>query len=141
MNEVNPTIRLWDYCSEAGRNEIEAWARSVRLGVRERAQLNQKMDMLERVGFEVACHMEFLAGTSGDFNHIYKLVVKSQRMLRPMLCRGPLDTRGEATVLCGAIEKDFKLDPPTAAGQAEKRRQRILDLPAGQKGRAPHERF
>ena len=133
--------RLWDYSSTPGRNEMQLWAWKEKLGVRERAQLNQKLDMLERVGFDVAQHLEFLAGTTGEFHHVFKLVVRSQRMLRPMLCRGPIDARGETTLLCGAIEKDFKLDPSSAAAEADKRRQCIVDCEAGQERRVVHERF
>jgi hypothetical protein len=120
---------------------MQLWARKEKLGVRERAQLNQKLDMLERVGFDVAQHLEFLAGTTGEFRHIFKLVVRSQRMLRPMLCRGPVDARGEATLLCGAIDKDFEMDPSSAAAEADNRRQCILDCHAGQERRVVHERF
>jgi len=130
--------QLWDYVHGPGRNEIQVWAKKQKLGVRERAQLNQKIDMLERVGFDVAYHLEFLAGTSGEFNHVFKLVVKSQRMLRPMLCRGPADPHREVTFLCGAIEKDFSLLPANAAEQAEERRQRLI---AGLGRRIAHERF
>jgi hypothetical protein len=134
--------RLWDYLRGPGRNEMQAWADQQKLGLRERAQLNQKLDMLERVGFETACSLKFLAGTSGDCRHILKLIVESERMLRPMLCRGPLDPRGEATLLCGAIEKDFQLHPPGAADQAEEHRQDILRGPRPEsEKRVAHERF
>ena len=133
---------LWDYLHGPGRNEMQSWAKREKLGVRERAQLNQKLDMLERIGFETAYHLAFLAGTSGEWNQIFKLIVKSQRMLRPMLCRGPADSQTEVTLLCGAIEKDFELEPPTAAEQADRhRRNLIADRDAGSKRRANHERF
>jgi len=133
---------LWDYLHGLGRNEMQAWAKKEKLGVRERAQLNQKLDMLAQIGFDTACHLEFLAGTSGEFNQVYKLVVKSQRMLRPMLCRGPIDPKGEVTLLCGAIEKDFKLVPPAAAEQAERNRRQVIGADAaGITKRIDHERF
>jgi hypothetical protein len=134
--------RLWDYLRGPGRNEIQAWAKQQKLGVRERAQLNQKLDMLERVGFDTACSLEFLAGTSGGYPHIFKLVVRSQRMLRPMLCRGPIEPKGEATLLCGAIEKDFELLPADAARRADENRLRLMDAARlGEERRMPHERF
>jgi hypothetical protein len=121
---------------------MHVWADEEKLGVRERAQLNQKLDMLGRIGFETAKHLEFLKGTSGDYNHIFKLVVKSQRMLRPMLCRGPRDCAIEVTLLAGAIEKDSRLHPADAAGQAETRRRLLMKLPEGHtQYRIPHERF
>jgi hypothetical protein len=129
---------LWDYLSSRDSNEMQAWASELKLGVRERAQLNQKLDMLERVGFETARSLKFLAGTSGDYNHIFKLVVHSQRMLRPMLCRGPLDAQSEITLLLGAIEKDFKLEPHNAAERADQHRSKVA-MDGGK--RINHERF
>jgi hypothetical protein len=133
---------LWDYLHSPERNELQEWAKGEKLGVKERAQLNSKLDLLERIGFESACVHKYVTGTSGDHNHIFKLIVKSQRMLRPMLCRGPLNTYGEVTLLCGAIEKDYKLHPPNAASRAEEHRGLILDgVKIGHERRVCHERF
>lgn len=134
--------QIWDFLRGPGKSVMHAWADEEKLGVRERAQLNQKLDMLGRIGFETAKHLEFLKGTSGEHNHIFKLVVKSQRMLRPMLCRGPRDHTREVTLLAGAIEKDYRLHPADAAGQAESRRQFLVDHPeAPEQHRIRHERF
>lgn len=133
---------LWDYSNGAERNEMLTWAADLKLGSRERAQLNQKLDMLSRIGFETARNLHFVAGTSGSENHVFKLVVHSQRMLRPMLCRGPVSAHSEATLLCGAIEKDFKLEPSNAAEKAEGHRQKIIaGIGEGKKVRVDHERF
>jgi len=133
---------LWDYLHGPGRNEMQSWAKKEKLGVRERAQLNQKLDMLERIGFETAYHLAFLAGSSGEFNQIFKLIVKSQRMLRPMLCRGPADIQTEVTLLCGAIEKDFELVPPTAAELADRHQRKLMAAGGAElKRRVNHERF
>lgn len=133
---------LWDYVHGPIRNEMQAWAKREKLGSRERAQLNQKLDMLSRIGFEMARSLNCLAGTSGDHNHIFKLIVHSERMLRPMLCRGPVEPTVEATLLCGAIEKDFKLDPSNASEQAEKNRQAVISgAREGKEVRVSHERF
>ena len=45
-------------------------------------------------------------------------------MLRPMLCKGPVEMEEEFTFLLGAIEKNFILDED--AEDAEDRRQIIL---------------
>ena len=135
-------IELWDYLHGVDRNEMQLWAEREKLGVRERAQLNQKLDMLAVIGFDTAWQLKFVAGTSGNYNHIYKLIVKSQRMLRPMLCRGPRDMRAEITLLCGAIEKDFELHPAGAASQPDKYRLQLeTDLKLGHNRRVEHERF
>jgi hypothetical protein len=50
--------------------------------------------------------------------------------------------RDEVTLLCGAIEKDFKLHPANAASRAEEhRKQLVCDISSGQERRVPHERF
>jgi hypothetical protein len=131
---------LWDYLHCPGRNEMQAWAQQEKLGVRERAQLNQKLDMLERIGFDTAYHLSFLKGTSGEYNQIFKLVVKSERMLRPMLCRGPLKNDTEVTLLCGAIEKDFDLTPSNVAEKADGYRRNLL-AEGGSTRRVNHDRF
>jgi hypothetical protein len=135
-------MNLWDFSDPPDRNRIAEWGLRVRLSSRERGQLNQKLDMLERLGFDTAHGLDFLAGPLKHERHIYKLVVHAERMLRPMLCLGPFDNRGEMTLLCGTIEKDWELDPPDAPARAEARRQVLLDPSnAGTRLRVPHERF
>jgi hypothetical protein len=51
-----------------------------------------------------------LAGPIKKQKHIYKLVIHGQRMLRPMLCKGPFQMDTEFTLLLGAIEINSKLD-------------------------------
>jgi len=135
-------MTLWDFFHPPDRNEISEWAHNVRLSRQERAQLNQKLDMLERLGFDIAHGLDFLAGPLKHHRHISKLVVHAGRMLRPMLCLGPFDNRAEMTLLCGAIEKDWELDPPDAPARAEAKRQLLIDRrTAKEKLRVPHERF
>ena len=128
-------VDLWDYMAESG-NELQAWAKRTNLGVRDRARLNQKLDMLERNGFDV--RLSFIAATSGDFNHIYKIRVTTDIQMRPMFCRGPADMHSEITLLCGAIEKGDKYEPPNAAAISEQRR---LEISGNPRRRAAHERF
>ena len=69
-------------------------------------------------------------------SHIYKLKVYTDRMLRPMLCKGPIDSENEFTMLLGAIEKGGVLD--TDSKDAEQVRLAILANP---KLRKDHERY
>lgn len=64
-------------------------------------------------------------------SHIYKLVIHGQRMLRPMLCRGPVNTDAEFTMLIGAIEKGGVLD--VDASEAEARRQEVISDPVNRR--------
>ena len=135
-------MELWDFCSDSGRNEIQDWARKLRLTARERGQLNQKLHALTRIGFDLA-HETFLAGPihskSEKFEHIYKLRIFSDRPLRPMLCRGPVRTIDEMTLLCGAIETDHGFQPVGAPALAVERRARVENSQGG--FRKLHERF
>jgi len=60
-------------------------------------------------------------------SHIYKLIIHGEKMLRPMLCKGPIEMDNEYTMLIGAIEADFKLD--VDAEDAEIRRAEIISNP------------
>ncbi|HUA18376.1 MAG TPA: hypothetical protein VMU80_20650 [Bryobacteraceae bacterium] len=98
---------------------------------RDRGQLLQKMDMLAMHGMDLPPGL--LAGPIKSKrepekqSHIYKLIIHGQRMLRPMLCRGPVDMAAEFTMLIGAIEKDGVLD--VDAMDAEERRQEVISDP------------
>jgi hypothetical protein len=122
--------RIFEYV-EGGESAIGRWLRDQDISPRDRGQLMQKMDMLSRNGMDLPPGL--LAGPIKSKrkpkmqSHIYKLIVHGQRMLRPMLCRGPVDTDGEFTILIGAIEKDGVLD--VDAADAEARRQEVIADP------------
>lgn len=97
--------------------------------------LNQKLARFQQIDFELAIGTKLLAGPI--YQHIYKLVIHGDVMLRPMLCRGPIEPEAEYTLLVGAIERGGKL-PKGAPQQAEENRQTVLDDPAR---RARHERI
>ena len=69
-------------------------------------------------------------------SHIYKLIIHGDRMLRPLLCKGPINMATEFTFLLGAIEAGGVLDTDTE--DAEDIRIAIL---ADEKLRMPHERY
>lgn len=125
---------LFDFVDNKERNAMQVWATTRGLTKRDRAQLNLKIDMLELNGFGL--HPHLLAGPIKKQKHIYKLVVHGQRMLRPMLCKGPFDMNAEFTFLLGAIEINFKLDEDPA--QATTNRDIVL---ADRKRRTPRERY
>lgn len=113
---------------------MQVWATDQGLTKRDRGQLNQKADMLQLNGF--ALHPNLLAGPINKQKHIYKLIVHGQRMLRPMLCKGPFDMDAEFTFLLGAIEINFKLDADPEG--ATKNREVLLN---DRNRRTPHERY
>jgi hypothetical protein len=130
-------IMLWVFLSPRPRSEnlILRWVRDERLTTRDRAMLNQKLDRLRQLDYDLAIGTKLLAGPI--YKHIYKLIIHGDVMLRPLLCRGPIDSEAEYTLLLGAIEKGGKL-PKGAPQQAEENRLVVLSDPSR---RAKHERI
>jgi hypothetical protein len=126
---------LWDFLSSRGENVILRWVRDEKLTKSARAILNQKLDRLSQIDFHLAIGSKFLAGPI--YKHIYKLIIKGDVMLRPMLCRGPIDNETEYTLLVGAIEKGGKL-PAGAKEEAEANREIVIRDPLR---RREHERI
>ena len=131
---------IWDYQSE-NQNLIRQWADGIRLGKRDRALLDQKLDALEALEFDLATHTHLVAGPlrSSKDKHIYKLRVNAGVMIRIMLCRGPLTGEAACTLLEGATERDGRLVPANAPEVAAKRREDVLGKPVD--CRRKHERF
>jgi hypothetical protein len=118
--------RLWDFLSARGENAILRWVRVERFSKRDRAVLNQKLERLAQVDFQLAIGTKLLAGPI--YKHVYKLVIHGAVMLRPMLCRGPINNEAEYTLLRGAIERNGKL-PVEAMKEAEANRDTIISDP------------
>src|ERR1700693_2475607 len=120
--------RIFEYVEKDGQSTVGLWLREAGVTERDRGQLVQKMDMLAMHGMDLPPGL--LAGPIPSKvrrdkfqSHIYKLIIHGQRMLRPMLCRGPIDNNSEFTILIGAIEVGGVLNvDPT---EAEARRQEI----------------
>ncbi len=115
-------MELWDF-RNGDRNEIFAWAQ--RLSKRDRAALNQKLDLLERLDFEQAIGLKLLAGPIQHSGHILKLRASGDHALRPLLCRGPHVPLHEYTLLKGAKELDRKLEPPGVLDTAIENRSHV----------------
>jgi N-acetylglucosamine kinase-like BadF-type ATPase len=131
-SDTEKRFDLFDYRDDRGRNEISAWTRGQEK--RQIAQLNLKLDMLQRYGDEVSSNVLLRMS-----EHIYKLKAKTkQKQLRPMLCKGPIADATEFTLLVGAVEISWKLYPSDAVERAEARRLEIIANPTK---RCPHERI
>jgi len=113
-------------------NVISEWTRD--LEKTQRIKLNQKLDMLTQYGPNLPPRL--LAGPI--FSHIYKLKVKGNVQLRPMLCKGPIDNEKEFTLLLGAIEVGDNLIPNDAPQRALYNRAEIIN---NKERRCEHERI
>src|SRR5580698_9477022 len=97
---------LYDFTSERGNSLLAEWIHRERLSRRDIGQLSLKLDMLVLAGPSLP--PKLFAGPI--HKHIYKLIIHGDRMLRPLLCKGPFDMESEFTLLLGAIEANGKLD-------------------------------
>lgn len=129
-------LDLFDFVSERGENTIHRWAGREKLSTRDRAILNQKLDRLVQIDFELAVGIRLLAGPLRG--HIYKLRVFGDVMMRPLLCKGPLLLDREYTLLLGAIERGGVLDPRNYGVAAVKHREIVQGDPGR---RCKHERL
>ena len=121
---------LYDYKNLNNKNEIKKWTEG--LEKKQRIQLNQKLDSLAQQGPDLPPKLLPSLG-----QHIYKLRVKSNVQLRPMLCKGPINNEKEFTLLLGAIEVGGKL-PKGSKERAVRNRGEIINDP---KRRCKHERI
>jgi len=126
-------MTLFDFI-ERDRNRILEWAAS--LTKPDQARLQQKLDRLAQISFDLANGSHLLAGPVAG--HIYKLRVNASVMLRPLLCKGPARKEEEYTLLVGAIEKGNRL-PSQALETAHTRLELVEAAPS--EFRRKHERI
>ncbi len=124
---------LWDYLTHTGRNEFSEWRTS--LSVEDQARLDQKLNSLMTVEFDLLWHTKVLQGPINKSKFIYKLRVMSKDNLRPLLCKGPLPVELAYTLLKGAWEKDRDLTPSGAVATALKNRAEVLNDPKARRKR------
>src|SRR5277367_1840281 len=98
---------IYDFIDAAHGNLIGIWIRT--LSRSDRAKFKVKLRYLSDVEYEEAVGGKLLQGPI--YEHIYKLKIHGDIMMRPMLCRGPIDNDSEYTLLAGAKEENFALVP------------------------------
>lgn len=122
--------RIYEFTDPRGSSVIGRWLEAEKVTRRDRGQLVAKLDMLAMVG-------SLLPNLAGPIqskrnpkmqSHVYKLVVHGDVMLRPMLCKGPIDNEGEFTLLLGAIETGDVLDHD--AEEAEHNMRIVIEDPS-----------
>ena len=132
----SPPYDLWDFVSPRAENLIRRWADTEKLSKADRARLDNKIAVLKRDDFNLAINTKLLNGPLRK--DIYKLKVHGQVMMRPLLCRGPIERLSEYTFLSGAIERNGKLEPSTCLSDAGNNRETVL---ADTKRRCKHEQL
>lgn len=120
---------VYDFMDEDGESVIVSWRAG--LTKRSRGALDSKLNMLSIAGTELP--PKLLVGPIAKTGHIYKLRINADVMLRPMLCKGPFQMSQEVTLLIGAIEIQWELNP--GPERAVENRNILL---ADRKRRIPH---
>lgn len=123
---------LYDYVNVDEENEFRKWTES--LQTVQRAKLNQKLDMLEMHGDSL--YPLILTGT--PISGIQKLRIKGNVHLRPLLCKGPIYSDEEYTLLKGALEVGSKFQPKNAPTIANNNKNEVVN--DHEKRRTKHER-
>lgn len=122
---------IYDYVHPSEGNLVKAW--SIRLQKKERAKLNARIDALAMHGPELIPGSLSATGVP----NIFKLRIKGQVQLRPMICEGP-GTEPAYTLLLGAVEISSKYEPANAPEKAAQIRKDLLAHP---ERRVKHERI
>lgn len=120
---------IYDFVNANGKNEFHEWVKQI--DKRQRAKLDQKIDMLEMSGAELP--PKLLAPCDGP---IKKFKVQGNPKLRPRLCAGPINTATEYTMLVGATERDMRDVPANVVAIANRRRDEIINF--GESRRCEH---
>lgn len=122
---------IYDYIDPKDGNLIRAW--TLGLQRKERAKLNQRLDALAMHGPELIPGILSPTGVPS----VFKLKIRGQVQLRPMLCEGPGQDEKAFTLLMGAIEMSWDYVPKDAPKTAARLRDLLVkDLTR----RGPHER-
>ena len=110
------------------RRVMRAWIDKERISVRERAKLDVSLDRLRTLDFALVSKKLMAGPLRGT--KVYKLRLRCEnRELRPMLCRGPVGSPLDYTLLEGAIEVGLGLRPPDAEQRADENRVILIERP------------
>lgn len=112
---------VYEFLNQRSEGIIAQWIRKERIQKRFIGFLNQKVDLLKRLGPDLP--PQLLASLGGQ---IYKLKVRGKVQLRPILCDGPINNGTEYTFLVGCIERGDENDPINAVEIAQENRKIIL---------------
>lgn len=110
-----------DYVTDGGENVIRSWLSGLPPGAR--ARINAAIRNLEPLP---ELRRPYSGDLKGNCSGLIELRIPYQKVqYRPLGCYGP--GRKEVTLLFGAIEKDNRLEPPSACSTALTRKARIAE--------------
>jgi hypothetical protein len=120
---------VYDFIDACHGNVVGSWIRG--LSTSDRAKFKLKIRYLSDVEYDEAIRGKLLQGPI--YKHVYKLKIHGDIMLRPLLCRGPINNDVEYTLLAGAKEENFNLVPEDAPEVAENRRAEVIGDPSNRR--------
>jgi hypothetical protein len=119
---------IWEYLADGRHPVIRNWLEVERISEHDRAKLDFSLNRLRTLDFGLVSR-KLLAGPLRG-TKVYKLRLRCEnRELRPMLCRGPVDSPQDYTLLHGALEIGNRLDPPDAEERADRNRRTLIGNP------------
>jgi|SRR5208337_1193198 len=119
-----PKWPIYCFVDHRENNVIREWLKAEKVPWTQVATFQAKIDAYERGGPEL--NPGLIVGPVAK--NIHKMKIKGHKghvQLRPMVCFGPFSNT-EVTLLCGAIEKDFKLKPTNCKEHAQENREALL---------------
>ena len=116
--------RIYDFVDHRGINTINEWLEND-LQVPERARMLRKLDALNQNGPDLSS--DLLSDTPS--RHIKKIRLNGRVAPRLLLCRGPINTDEEFTLLFGCVERDRAFVPAHAIATAEENRDIVIANP------------
>jgi len=125
---------IYEFIDRRGDGIIETWLQTERIHNKVIARLNQKIDLLAKLGPDLPPRLLAPLG-----NDIFKLEIRGRgRQLRPMLCPGPIDRDFEYTLLFGCIEIGDELSPVNGIQRAVENREIIIANPRRRRAHEHH---
>jgi hypothetical protein len=119
---------IWEFLAGGSRRVMRAWIDKERISARERAKLDASLERLRTLDFALVSKKLMAGPLKGT--KVYKLRLRCEnRELRPMLCRGPVGSPLDYTLLEGAIEAGDQLKPPDAEQRADENRVTLIERP------------
>ena len=119
---------IWEFLAKGTHRVIRQWLEDERISSRDRAKLDVSLERLRTLDFALVSR-RLLAGPLRG-TKVYKLRLRCEnRELRPMLCRGPVGSPQDYTLLQGAIEIGDRLKPHDAQDRADSNRELLIENP------------
>lgn len=119
---------IWEFLVNGQHHVIRKWLDDEDISARDRAKLDFSLNRLRTLDFALVSNKLMAGPLKGS--KVYKLRLRCEnRELRPMLCRGPVESPLDYTLLHGALEIGNSLRPSDAIDRADRNRKTLIAKP------------